>query len=57
MPVGSKLNHTDKVRRAFFMEYTDPACTFHRPGQERQSVLKESNTWVVLGQAAWPGNI
>ncbi len=51
----SKLNYSNKPRRAFFMEYTDAACTYHRPGQDRQSVLKESNTWLVSGQAAWPG--
>ena len=51
----SKLNHTDEARRAFFMEYADVACTFQRSGQERLSILKESYTWVVAGQAAWPG--
>jgi ectoine hydroxylase-related dioxygenase (phytanoyl-CoA dioxygenase family) len=52
----SKLNHTDRARRAFFMEYADVAATYQRTGQPRQSILKESNTWVVSGQAAWPGN-
>jgi len=51
----SKLNHTDKARRAFFMEYADVASTYQRAGQDRQSILKESNTWVVTGQAEWPG--
>jgi ectoine hydroxylase-related dioxygenase (phytanoyl-CoA dioxygenase family) len=50
----SKLNHTDKVRRAFFMEYADVESTFQRAGEERQPILKESNTWVVAGQAKWP---
>jgi ectoine hydroxylase-related dioxygenase (phytanoyl-CoA dioxygenase family) len=53
----SKLNHTDKARRAFFMEYADVAST-HRHFESKEtprSILKESNTWVVSGQAEWPG--
>jgi phytanoyl-CoA hydroxylase len=50
----SKLNHTDRPRRAFFMEYADVASTFTRGEQPPQSILKESNTMVVMGAAAWP---
>lgn len=52
----SKLNHTDRARRAFFMEYADAAATFQRANAPRQSVLVESNTWVVRGQAEYKGS-
>jgi phytanoyl-CoA hydroxylase len=51
----SKLNHTPNARRAFFMEYADATATFQRPGTEERPMLSESNTWVVTGQAPWPG--
>ncbi len=51
----SKLNHTPHARRAFFMEYADATSTFQRPGSEPRPILSESNTWVVIGQAPWPG--
>ena len=50
----SKLNYTDKPRRAFFMEYADVGGTFRRGNAEPQSLLKESNTWVVQGHAKMP---
>lgn len=51
----SKLNHTDRPRRAFFMEYADVNSTYHRGNDLPKPILQESNTWVVRGAAPWPG--
>ncbi len=55
----SKLNHSEKVRRAFFFEYCDPASVailagVSDGGPTRTPVVKREGTWVVRGQAPLP---
>jgi ectoine hydroxylase-related dioxygenase (phytanoyl-CoA dioxygenase family) len=53
----SKLNHTDRLRRAFFIEYADAASTYRRttdPNAKPRPVTESHNTWIVTGQVAWP---
>lgn len=44
----SKLNHTDKPRRAFFMQYVDANGTC---GEERTPIVDKPLSYVVRGQA------
>ena len=51
----SKLNHSDRARRAFFFEYCDPASVAIPVGVEGGDpagtpVVKREGTWVVRGQ-------
>jgi phytanoyl-CoA hydroxylase len=49
----SKLNHTNKARRAFFFEYCDPRSTAKDTGAggaQGTPVIKREGTWVVRGQ-------
>jgi phytanoyl-CoA hydroxylase len=55
----SKLNQSDKARRAFFFEYCDPAAVaipmgVADAGPARTPVVKREGTWVVRGQAPLP---
>ncbi len=49
----SKLNHSDKARRAFFFEYCDAAATFHRNDDKPQPVITSPDCFLVSGQLAW----
>jgi ectoine hydroxylase-related dioxygenase (phytanoyl-CoA dioxygenase family) len=52
----SKLNYSDKPRRAFFMEYADVASQYRRttdPESKLKPVVMSHNTWVVAGQLDW----
>jgi phytanoyl-CoA hydroxylase len=54
----SKLNHTDKPRRAFFAEYADAAAEFYRPQQpdsKRRPVVSVPDAWLVAGALPWSG--
>ncbi|MSR65629.1 MAG: hypothetical protein EXS18_07605 [Verrucomicrobiae bacterium] len=53
----SKLNHTDRPRRAFFMEYADANSVYYRPADanaKRTPVMESPQAWLVLGQLDWP---
>jgi ectoine hydroxylase-related dioxygenase (phytanoyl-CoA dioxygenase family) len=53
----SKLNHTDQLRRTFFIEYADAESTYRRttdPSAKPRPVTESPNTWLVTGQVAWP---
>ena len=43
----SKLNKTDKIRRGFFLEYSNAEAVF---GEERTPVLQSPSSWMVCGQ-------
>lgn len=54
----SKLNHTDRPRRAFFTEYADAASRYRRPEQTQtpwQPVVGIPHTQLVHGQLEWTG--
>lgn len=44
----SKLNKSDKARRGFFLEYAAAEAVF---GNEKTSVLRAPDSWMVTGQA------
>jgi phytanoyl-CoA hydroxylase len=50
----SKLNHTDRPRRAFFLEYTDAISTYSKNDGTRHPVAVGGHSWVVRGAIAWP---
>ncbi|MCC5828655.1 MAG: phytanoyl-CoA dioxygenase family protein [Phycisphaeraceae bacterium] len=50
----SKLNHTNRPRRAFFMEYADARSRYSRQGEPWKPVTDSSNTWIVAGAAPIP---
>lgn len=54
----SKLNHTEQPRRAFFIEYADPAGVYSRPRDREQNqrfpLTSAPDTWLVAGQLPWP---
>jgi ectoine hydroxylase-related dioxygenase (phytanoyl-CoA dioxygenase family) len=53
----SKLNHTDRPRRAFFIEYADAQATYRRPqdpASKAVPVLDSHQSWMVLGRLDWP---
>lgn len=60
----SKLNHTDKARRAFFFEYCDPAAVAIPMGEHqdnpsaapRTPVIRRAGTWLARGQLPLPPN-
>ena len=45
----SKLNKTDRIRRGFFLEYSDANATF---GTDQTPVVRSPESWVVCGAAA-----
>lgn len=47
----SKLNLTDKPRRAFFMEYCTAPAHFSKDGAP---VFHSPDAWIVSGQLPWP---
>lgn len=49
----SKLNHTDRPRRALFMEYADAAAKYHRSGDQPHPVTHAPNVYMVTGAAPW----
>jgi len=49
----SKLNYSNRIRRAFFMEYADISATFTQEGRV-VPILSSFQAWPVAGQAAWP---
>ncbi len=51
----SKLNHTDRPRRAFFMEYADATAGYSRNHEPLQPLIGNPNTWVVSGAVPIPG--
>lgn len=60
----SKLNHTNKPRRAFFFEYCDPASIAVPLGEHqdnpsaapRTPVIRRAGTWLARGQLPLPPN-
>jgi phytanoyl-CoA hydroxylase len=53
----SKLNHTDRPRRAFFIEYAAAAAQYRRTtdaGATLKPIVASHNTWLVTGQLDWP---
>ncbi len=50
----SKLNHTDRPRRAFFIEYAEAGARYGRTDEAWQPVVDSPNTWVVAGAAPLP---
>lgn len=51
----SKLNHTDRPRRAFFIEYADPNGGYRRPPDTKTTpIIEVPDTWLVAGQMDWP---
>ena len=50
----SKLNHTNKPRRAFFIEYTDATAHYTKSGGEPQPVATAGHSWIARGQIGWP---
>ena len=46
----SKLNHTDRPRRAFFMEYADAEARSSRDLKEWTPVVASPDSWLVAGQ-------
>jgi len=46
----SKLNHSDKPRRAFFMEYADAAAKYSRDLKQWVPVVASPDSWLVSGQ-------
>jgi len=60
----SKLNHTDRPRRAFFFEYCDPASVAvslvdnpdNAAAAPRSPVIRRAGTWLVRGQLPLPPN-
>ena len=53
----SKLNHTDRPRRAFFIEYAPAAARYRRGDEPWRPVTDNSNTWIVSGAAPIPENL
>lgn len=60
----SKLNHTDRPRRAFFFEYCDPASQAvslvdnpeNVTAAPRSPVIRRAGTWLARGQLPLPPN-
>ncbi|SDS18519.1 phytanoyl-CoA dioxygenase family protein [Opitutus sp. GAS368] len=60
----SKLNHTDRPRRAFFFEYCDPASVAvslvdhsgDPASAPRSPVIRRAGTWLARGQLPLPPN-
>jgi phytanoyl-CoA hydroxylase len=50
----SKLNHTDRPRRGFFMEYSDAAARWARDRKDWQPVTASPDAWLVAGAAPLP---
>lgn len=53
----SKLNHTDKPRRAFFVGYADARAVYYnrRHAQPKpEPVVETPHGWMVFGQLEWP---
>jgi hypothetical protein len=51
----STLNHTDRPRRAFFLEYADCDALVDHPGTGPLKVTERSHSWVVQGRATLAG--
>ena len=49
----SKLNHTDRPRRAFFIEYADAAAKYFRAGETPRPVIDSPQAWLATGQIPW----
>ena len=50
----SLLNHTDRPRRAFFLEYADAAATQQEGNGPKTPLTADGQTWLVAGQLPWP---
>ena len=53
----SLLNHTDRPRRAFFIEYCDAAATYQDypdTSDVRVPVIESGDSWLVSGHLPWP---
>ena len=53
----SKLNHTDRPRRAFFLEYADATSTYVKSDGTRYPAAVAGHSWVVRGAIAWPAPV
>lgn len=53
----SKLNHTDKPRRAFFMEYCQADARYSRDLKDWQPVITSPDAWLVSGSVPIPPNL
>jgi len=50
----SKLNYSNKPRRAFFMEYADAMSSYKRPSEpEPTPMVRSADAWLVSGQIPW----
>jgi hypothetical protein len=49
----SLLNHSDKPRRAFFVEYADAAARYVRPGGVSRPITYSPHTSILAGEAPW----
>lgn len=53
----SKLNHTDRPRRAFFLEYADAASTYVKSDGSRHPTAVSGHSWVARGALPWPSPV